>query len=711
MALTNRVHIMIVCIGLLLSMTIPQGFCQEEINPIHSFSLEKLSRENEPLCVYPSVSPSGYQSIFFKPRDESIRFTIPGYDGNIPYKSSGYLAIDVEHDNPASLVVSLEFIRKGDKADKNGRVRSRISVRLGVLPELPTRLIFPLSYLNAQEVFLPKVPRQLKGTLNGSRMDVREIDEVIIRLKNTRPRSFPQQIYIQGIHIYDDLPPSLTPIEKPLVDSLGQWALRDWDGKAHSFEQLREEIQTITETTKNEGWPKGRSPFMGFSSLRFDSTGFFHTHHDGERWWLVDPVGCAYLSIAPTGVRAFGHGPVEKNEDLFEWIPDKTGLHKKAYANQRGLLSLSFVTVNLLRLWGEDFLDEWLQYTGNLIKSLGFSCSGNWSDPLFHEKGGLPYFYPMSGFPSTKVKLFRDFPDVFDPAYKESASLYATQLEIRKEDPSMVGYFLGNEPHWAFGEFNLAREMLYKNGHSFTRKELVQWLARKYEYDPYAFSAAWGFEFYDFQDINNFIFPHESDISDKAEADLLEFTSLMVDEYTRTLCDATKAVDPNHLNLGLRFAWISSKACLQAGEYFDVFSLNGYTFPDPPDTRIVMDELNKPVLIGEFHFGSIDRGLPATGLKGVKSQAGRGNAYRHYVEQGFSRPEIVGIHYFQWNDQPITGRFDGENYNIGIVDVTYRPYTEMAKRIRKTNFRLFEVAAGLKSPFRRIPRAIPAIYY
>ena len=117
------------------------------------------------------------------------------------------------------------------------------------------------------------------------------------------------------------------------------------------------------------------------------------------------------------------------------------------------------------------------------------------------------------------------------------------------------------------------------------------------------------------------------------------------------------------------------------------------------------------MLIGEFHFGSIDRGLPATGIKGVKSQKARGLAYRHYVENGFARPEVLGIHYFQWNDQPVTGRFDGENYNIGLVDVTGRPYMDMGRQIRKTNFRLLEIALGQKKPFRRIPKKIPDIYY
>ena len=58
------------------------------------------------------------------------------------------------------------------------------------------------------------------------------------------------------------------------------------------------------------------------------------------------------------------------------------------------------------------------------------------------------------------------------------------------------------------------------------------------------------------------------------------------------------------------------------------------------------------------------------GLKQTASQEERGVAYRYYVENAAAEPSIVGAHWFEWVDEPSTGRFDGKNYNIGIVDVT-----------------------------------------
>ena len=70
-----------------------------------------------------------------------------------------------------------------------------------------------------------------------------------------------------------------------------------------------------------------------------------------------------------------------------------------------------------------------------------------------------PYVLNIREFPSTRVLLYRDFPDVFSKEYRENAVAFASQLEAYREDEYLIGYFLSNEPHWAFGDNNLAFEM------------------------------------------------------------------------------------------------------------------------------------------------------------------------------------------------------------------------------------------------------------
>jgi hypothetical protein len=49
----------------------------------------------------------------------------------------------------------------------------------------------------------------------------------------------------------------------------------------------------------------------------------------------------------------------------------------------------------------------------------------------------------------------------------------------------------------------------------------------------------------------------------------------------------------------------------------------------------------------------------------------------------------------------VTGRFDGENYNIGFVDVTDRPYQDMVNASKELHKRLYSVHAGDEPPVSR----------
>ena len=65
--------------------------------------------------------------------------------------------------------------------------------------------------------------------------------------------------------------------------------------------------------------------------------------------------------------------------------------------------------------------------------------------------------------------LYRDFPDVFSEEYRQNAVEFARQLEGYRNDKFLIGYFLSNEPHWAFGDNNLAFEMFALNTPSVTK--------------------------------------------------------------------------------------------------------------------------------------------------------------------------------------------------------------------------------------------------
>lgn len=214
----------------------------------------------------------------------------------------------------------------------------------------------------------------------------------------------------------------------------------------------------------------------------------------------------------------------------------------------------------------------------------------------------------------------------------------------------------------------------------------------------------------DFSDFERFLTPieHASSLSQQADSDLSDFNRVMIEQYVKFPSIACKKVDPGHLNLGMRYAWISSEQLFAGSEHFDVFSINMYrTKPDEKMIKQISKVTGLPVMIGEYHHGATDVGMLTSGLRAVATQEERGKAYRYYVENGCATPELIGMHYFILNDQALLGRFDGENYQIGVVDVCHRPYEPFIQGVIETHSNIYKVASGNHSPYSIPPKEIP----
>ncbi len=646
--------------------------------------------------------PSAGGSYRLKPEgsDGAILIDDPEILKAIP--SSRYLVLKVSHPGSYSGILYIEFFGGG----KN----PRLTARIGILPGLMTRVVFPFDYLDGQEIFLSRMPPQLKGVVFGSRIDPRDLTAIRIFPRPYRSPDFEPVFLIDSIFLSNKILPYEGPSPEPLVDRYGQWSKKNWKGKITSdkeFDRLTDEL--------DDQWANGSeftgdfSRYGGWKALRFDSTGYFHTHFDGSRWWFADPEGYAFLSSGMDCVVPGVYGTLQGDEDLYEWLPAADSGYQDAYGNIRELRMVDFFQINMIRRYGKDWRTRWEKITREKLISSGFNTVGNWSDQHFILNSRMPWVLPLSNYPTTEVKLFRDFPDVYSPQYKVDAGTFARQLEKYKDDPFLIGYFLRNEPKWAFGAHDIAFEMFATSSPSFSKLAFVQWLDDTYHGDVEELNRTWGLDLNTFADLNLMTFNDYP--SERSKQDFADFSGQLVEKYIKTVCDEVKKIDRNHLNLGMRYGGISSDLLYRAGEYFDVFSINGYHAPGPPATSEIFEKTGKPVMIGEFHFGAIDRGLPSTGLRGVASTRDRGKAYRYYLEQGFARPELIGIHYFQWMDQAFTGRFDGENYNIGFNDILYRSYPELMRAASKTHKRVYEVAEGKKKPFSRQAKSMQSIAF
>jgi hypothetical protein len=313
----------------------------------------------------------------------------------------------------------------------------------------------------------------------------------------------------------------------------------------------------------------------------------------------------------------------------------------------------------------------------------------------------------MDGFPATEKTIFRDFPDVFSPEYEQNAEAFSRQLIPMREDPRLIGYFMRNEPHWAFVDgLDLTGQMLKSEVRFASKVKFVEWLTERYETVD-GLNTAWGSTYGRFEDLYEAGSGQWTDHPGCKE-DFTAFNRVLIRRYVEVPAIACKMADPSHLNLGMRYAWVGSDDVLEGCEAFDVFSVNCYQFaPEREMIERISKRLNKPVMIGEFHFGAADVGMLAYGIRAVASQDDRGLAYRYFVEQAASIPELIGVHYFQLNDQPVLGRFDGENYQIGVVDVCQQPYRPFVEAMKQAHERMYDIRIGKAEPCGESPVEIP----
>lgn len=596
-----------------------------------------------------------------------------------------------------------------------------MTIRFGILPHSKTRVYMDMEWLKGNILFPEALPGGLKIVCHGKRID----KEQVTRIKLVGLPCFHDvEIMLSGLELTEDYPAVTNLPEGKYVDGLGQNAQKEWAGKTHGIEELKAVLSRQAEEGKEADYPFADwTSYGGWKKKKLgEGTGYFTRYKKDGRWWLADPEGYAFLSVGADCVGVPMDCRVDGVEQWLDWLPDEQekpygamfAKHRKGHEGTetiRKMRLFSYIQANLYRVFGDGWYETWEKMMTGQLKHYGMNTLGNWSDARLFDHAVIPYVTSLPEFPSTEIMIFRDFPDVFSEEYRLEAERCAEALQVYRNDPMMIGYFLRNEPGWAFVDnLVLADEVLYNPARTVCKERLIAFLQDKY-LTIEELNSVWGCSLTGFDDF----YQPQKDISAWSEAagtDMKEFSKKMLRAYVEIPVAACRRVDANHMILGMRWAWISDPDLVTGWENFDVFSINCYaTDPTLSIQNIVELGVDLPVMIGEFHFGALDAGPTATGLEGVLTQKDRGLAYRYYCERAMQHPNGVGCHYFQCYDQFVLGRFDGENYNIGLFDVCSRPYADMLNQVKECSNTIYQVAAGEKEPARQKGDSIPMIAY
>jgi len=486
----------------------------------------------------------------------------------------------------------------------------------------------------------------------------------------------------------------------PFIDEFGQYMHRDWPGKTHSQDELLRRRREEAKDLAAHPGPADRNKYGGWTGgPKLKATGFFRAEKYKGKWWLVDPEGRLFFSHGTDCVHTSAETPIDDRAGWFKRLEDKSspllgGLYGRRGHVVRGYYvgksprTYDFGKANLIRKYGKDYERVHAEISHRRLRSWGMNTIANWSDSRIYLLRKTPYVTTIHAR-SRPIEGSRGywgkFPDPFDADFKvQLRRRLAREVGKTVGDPWCIGYFVGNELSWG-SETSLAEAALISPAGQPAKTAFLADLKAGYGTID-KLNAAWGTHHASWQVLEACQGPPDRK---RAAKDLTAFYSRVAETYFRTIRQAVKEVAPKQMYLGCRFAWVNKLAVAAAVKYCDIVSYNLYRDSVADFRMPVADDV--PLIIGEFHFGALDRGMFHTGLRATASQAARAQAYKSYVQGALRHRQFVGTHWFKYRDQCTTGRaLDGENYQIGFLDVCDTPYPEIISVARRIGATMYE---------------------
>lgn len=486
----------------------------------------------------------------------------------------------------------------------------------------------------------------------------------------------------------------------PFIDRFGQYKHAHWPGKTLSVDDLQQQAKEEDRELSANPNPAYFNKYGGWKDgPKLNATGYFRVEKYNDAWWFVDPKGRLFWShgVGVVNAATATTGTTDR-ENYFEWLPEKDTPYGAFYSSagraSHGYYqtlakreTYNFTASNLYQKYGQNWKQEFDRVTHARIKSWGMNSLGVASDKQLTMQGKTPYTETVWVTDTKKIEAsngyWGKFHDVFDSSFRTQLQKSLSNRQHTVDDPWLLGFFIENELSWGT-EGSLAIATLASPADQPAKIEFLKDLKTKYK-TINKLNQVWGTQHASW---NSLLASIETPDKVKAWEDILLFYKKIVKTYFSTVQNELKKIAPNALYLGCRLAWANSDTVIHtAAEYTDVISMNKYQYNV---TNVGLPEgVDKPILIGEFHFGSLDRGALHLGVVEASSQSNRAELYTEYVNSALLNPYIIGTHWFQYAEQPPTGRGDGENYNVGIVDLADKPFPELVKSIREVGERMY----------------------
>lgn len=552
-------------------------------------------------------------------------------------------------------------------------------------------LTIPLPEIDSsgKMIDIPKV-NGVPAWAKQASIDTSRISRLLISLDNPR---FTHRVIIHELTVRgertDDTPRQLL----PFIDQFGQYVHQDWPEKIHTTADFKKHL--AEERRDLDAHPRlaGFDQYGGWAAgPKLRATGFFRVEQYQGKWFLVTPEGHLFFSHGPQTVDIWQATIIEdaRNPERSQWFAPVTEPFTFSIPAYPGTLWYDYGRANLYRKYGKDYKEAFFAITHERLASWGQNSIGNASNMALCGQNKTPFFVKVTPDSPRPVLAGDQFYDVFHPDFRiKLQSALRRQALPYANNSWCVGFFIDNELRWGMDKDKLVMEVL-KSPQSASKREFVADLQKKYR-DIEKLDKQWGTAFQSWDELqSSSLVPEPA----RARQDFDDFYIKFAEMYFRMAKQELKAVAPSHLYLGARFSNSGSNQTVVrvAARYCDVVSINHYT----PTVRNYfhdkdLEDLQVPILLSEFHFGTLDRGLFNAGVgPAADNQKERAAMYKRYILEMLADPRFVGCHYFQYRDQPLTGDAHNESSQIGFVDVADTPYPEMVQASREIAEQMYQ---------------------
>ncbi|HEX8325011.1 MAG TPA: hypothetical protein VF595_13995 [Tepidisphaeraceae bacterium] len=410
--------------------------------------------------------------------------------------------------------------------------------------------------------------------------------------------------------------------------------------------------------------PESESPFVTMRGRE----GFWRLGktEDGV-WWFVSPEGKREFLNTVTTVQPFQVG--------------------------RDAQGVSFIS----RDWDGSLgkydgdLEAWARKTVARVQDSGFKGLGAWCHPVLHGQN-IPITRDLNLWRHYSASDFR----LYHPDFvKTMDSVVEKAVAELKHNKNLVGYFTDNELDWSDATIGPRH---YFDGLPVGDPNRVQVINTIKSLWPKLddYNAAWNVSLKDWRELDT-----QPVLNREPETAYTALFNAWLEkaagDYFRITSASLRKLDPHHLILGVRFAGNAPREVVRASrDHTDAQSLNYYVPDaqlDPEMFAMMYRESGQPIILSEYGFHALDNRSGARNTCGfqaqVPDQQARAEAYQLFTSRLARVPYVVGADWFQWSDEPPSGRgSDGEDVNFGVVDVDDKLYEQLADAIRQTTPRL-----------------------